>query len=172
MKTFAAQTEIFADKFNGHKSIKKNILAAISGMGKNPLTRDGEKISNTDWYVPKDVKRKYWDLIEPEVKKFMLNIAKANGAKGAELVNYWFQQYEKGDYHEWHVHPVSMYSCVYYLDVPPGTETMFKLNSQEIKFPVSEGEMIAFPSCFFHCSKPNLTDKTKTVIAFNLLLSM
>lgn len=171
MKILTVPAEIYVAKFKKHKAIKKNVLLAISKTGEHKLVQNDQQISNTDWALPKNFERQYWKIIEPGVKSFLLDISNNYGAAGYGVINYWFQQYKKGDYHGWHTHPESMYSCIYYVDMPLNTETVFKIGDKEVKFEISEGDIIAFPNCFLHCSKPNPTNKVKTVIAFNAFVT-
>jgi len=61
-----------------------------------------------------------------------------------------------------------LYSNIYYLDLPEGTsKTTFKFIDKEFEVDVEEGDILTFPGSMLHCSKPNTSEHTKTVIAFN-----
>jgi mannose-6-phosphate isomerase-like protein (cupin superfamily) len=152
-----------------HADIKRQILNAISQMGVNRFTSSYENVSNTDWNLDSDVFRPYYPL----VKLIMDNIAESvtkyfNYIEPLTVANYWFQQYEVGDYHNWHIHYRSLFSNVYYVDLPDGAaKTSFKLGNSEFEVDVKEGDILTFPSCFLHCSKPNKVGQ-KTVVSFNM----
>ena len=83
----------------------------------------------------------------------------------------WFFEYHKGEYAQWHVHPNCMWTNVYYLDMPEGSPrtTMLSMpDGVELEIcNIEEGMILSFPSTMIHCSRPNISDKPKTVIAFN-----
>ena len=85
-----------------------------------------------------------------------------------KLANFWYQQYEHGDYHDWHLHPSVLFSSVYYLELPEGTsKTEFKTPQQTFSIDIKEGEILTFPSFFFHRSAINKSTQRKTIIASN-----
>jgi hypothetical protein len=151
-----------------HTEIKKSLLLSIN-KNINSYKDNDQSIYNTDWFYNQNID---YRLLSPHIKnlcwiinnkyynKDLLDIAKTN---------IWFQQYKKNDYHDWHVHSDCLFSCVYYLDLDyNNSQTSFKINNKEFNYNVKEGEILLFPSIVMHCSKPNKTDKIKTVIAFNL----
>jgi hypothetical protein len=153
-----------------HAELKPQILSGIKSMGVHSLEEEGQKISNTDWHLSSNYDRPYylvlkklWDTHVPAIKR----IADIEKECIFNLKNYWFQQYKEGDYHEWHIHDNVVFSNVYYVDLPNGSSmTSFKMGGEEFEVPVKEGQILTFPSCFSHCSKPNKVG-TKTVVSFN-----
>jgi uncharacterized RmlC-like cupin family protein len=82
------------------------------------------------------------------------------------LSNYWFQQYENGDYHGTHVHDTP-FSSVYYIELPgESPRTTLKLFGKEYQIEVQEGDILTFPGFIPHESKENKNTR-KTIIAFN-----
>lgn len=152
-----------------HERIKQSILDDITSMGKHSLIENDQKISNSDWYLPQNRHRPYFDKIKDiffDLKDQIIN--DFNYSETTNSLSYWFQQYEKGDYHGWHGHFGCMFSSVYYVDLPDGTaKTTFKVLDKEFQVDVKEGEILTFPSCFLHCSKPSQSDGVKTVIVVN-----
>lgn len=151
-----------------HAEIKPLILDGIRSMGTHSMFVRGQHTSNTDWHLGRDCARPYYTHL---VELFAVHSQKLVETSGMPAtlspVNYWFQQYRNGDYHEWHVHPNVMFANVYYLDLPAGaSKTSFKVGDREFEVEANEGQILTFPTCFIHCSKPNLTG-VKTVIAFN-----
>jgi hypothetical protein len=158
-----------------HAIIKEEILNNIKKMGKFSLIEENliniQKISNTDWHLNESFIRHYRDYLNnifKDINEYINNLYASNTK--LSVTNYWFQQYEKGDYHDWHIHNSSIFSCVYYVDIQENTpKTTFKLfDKSEIEIKMNEGEILIFPSFLEHISKLNKSDKTKTIISFNI----
>jgi len=82
-----------------------------------------------------------------------------------EIQNIWFQQYKEGDEHDWHNHPHTQFSNVYFLELPSTNMKTEFATHPDIN--VSEGDVITFPAHLVHRSKPNQSNKRKTIISFN-----
>jgi mannose-6-phosphate isomerase-like protein (cupin superfamily) len=154
-----------------HSEIKSLILEGIKSMGTRSVTTAGQQISNTDWYLSERYPRPYFEYLKLVTDVHLNLIMQATDFCNADielkLLNYWFQQYEESDRHSWHIHEYSVFSNVYYVDLPNGAaKTTFKVSGKEFEVEVAEGQILTFPSCFQHCSKPNKVG-TKTVISFN-----
>jgi hypothetical protein len=156
------------DLFN-HDEIKPEIMKGIQEMGTHSLVEEGQRISNTDWHLGPRYKRPYGNYvlditqIHIEMVKEIINIPGDTITMG----NYWFQQYAEGDYHDWHLHANATFSNVYYVDLPDGaSKTSFRAGEITFEVPVKEGQILTFPACFAHCSKPNPVG-VKTIISFN-----
>ena len=88
-------------------------------------------------------------------------------AKRWKIINSWFQQYEKNSYHEYHNHPQSNFTNVYFMELPDTNfKTVIKIENKEYEYSVKEGQLITFPAHLLHTSKPNGNER-KTVISFN-----
>ena len=166
------ETPVLITSIENHLEIKNDILNGIDAMGTHNLIENKDKISNTDWHLPPSVNRSYGQFFEPVFNKTLNNINEFFGYKKYEqklsLKNYWFQQYKKDDTHNWHIHNESLFSNVYYVELPnESAKTTFLIGNKEIEIDVKEGDVLTFPSCFLHCSKPNGHGR-KTVISFNI----
>ena len=163
---------VFKYAIRDHANIKEAILKDIMLLGIHSRISEGEKISNTDWAIPSNYKRKYFDNILENIKEVVNKVnADLKYPEHLKLGNRWFQQYAKNDFHDWHIHGDSVLTCVYYVDIDATTPTTsYKLFDKEYEFDINikEGDVLIFPSFLLHCSKPNVSDKTKTIIAFNL----
>jgi hypothetical protein len=157
-----------------HPGVKEKILKSISSMGTSSVDNPAnhEKISNTDWYLGRDVPRPYFDDIEQILTEHISLVNEVLGhpeGNKPSLVNYWFQQYEYSDYHRWHMHASCLFSNVYYVELPEeSSKTSFKIMNREFTVDVKEGDILTFPSCILHQSAPNQSHHRKTVISFNL----
>ena len=159
---------IFITKVDDHKLIKHDILKNISRMGKHSMVTELQSISNSDWFLPSHLERPYMPLVRPSIENHISKLSRVLKTERIEVSNIWFQQYEKGDYHSWHLHPRCVFSNVYYVDLDnQNPKTSFKILDHEMEVDVEEGMIITFPSFIKHCSKINESNNTKTVISFN-----
>ena len=157
-------------KVENHSEFKQSLLKQIESMGTHSLIEQDQSISNTDWHLGPSYERPYQYLF--------FNIATEHLLKTKEILllnnnltiaNFWFQQYKKNDYHIYHTHENCLYTNIYYVDLPKNSsKTSFKLLNKEFEIDVKEGDILTVPSCYLHCSKPNQSDYTKTVISFNV----
>ena len=89
--------------------------------------------------------------------------------KDVQIRCFFYQQYQKEQYHGWHLHDCH-YSGVYYLDMPvdtPKTQYIDPFTNDICEFDVKEGDVIAFPSFLVHRAPINTTEVSKTIISFN-----
>jgi hypothetical protein len=165
------ETPFFIYKVENHQEIKKFILKEIANMGKYSFQNKGQILSNTDWHLGNNFDRKYLNVVGSVLMdhcKEIKNTYLQQSNYTIEIGSIWFQQYEYLDYHEWHYHGKCSFSNVYYVELPnDGAKTSFSLFGKEFELDVKEGQIITFPGCFMHCSKPNQSNERKTVISFN-----
>jgi len=160
-------------KLDQHELIKESMLMLIDKLGEHSIIEEHgkipQRISNTDWFLTLNETPAYFNMFSPMVAEHCRQVK--NMLKlpvDIKCVDYWFQQYRTGDYHSWHTHANCLYSNIYYLDLPEGTsKTTFKFIDKEFEVDVEEGDILTFPGSMLHCSKPNTSEHTKTVIAFN-----
>ena len=154
-----------------YKEYKNKLLKIIDSMPNIGAEQDyikncGTSVSKSDWLLNRDVIKPYADLFFEMVKPFIVFVEEQYSAK-LKINNFWFQQYHKNDYHNWHTHPEAHFSNVFYLEMPKGTPgTEFK--NIEQKFDVEEGDILSFPAFLAHRSPEIKIDKRKTVIVFNI----
>ena len=150
---------ILISKVKHHQEIKQKILNGIKQMGRHSIDDGFHCIHNTDWYLPADNERYYKQYIGHAFVHHNQLVAKLFNSTELSIKNFWFQQYGRGDYHNWHVHPGSMFSNVYYVDLGEGTpKTSLRILDKIVEIPVEEGVIVTFPSFIQHCSKPNKSD--------------
>lgn len=163
---------LYMYKVPQHAELKTQILEAIDSMGVHSAVEERQSISNTDWFLPGDYPRPYINhvhtLFECYFSRLLAQEYSILPQVGFYPPQYWFQQYAKGDYHEWHVHGKSMFSNVYYVELPDGAaRTSFFINGKEVSVAVEEGCILSFPTTLLHCSKPNQGAR-KTVVVANM----
>ena len=152
---------IIVKPFKKHKDLKNTLLKLIDKLPKNK----GKAISNTDWILPKDYNREYLNLFYENINEHMVELRDQFNCDRWEIINGWFQQYEKGDTHGWHNHAGCQFSNVYYLELPNKSLATEFYNEEKIK--VSEGDILTFSSHLVHRSAINTTNSRKTIISFN-----
>jgi hypothetical protein len=155
-------------KVDNYLSIKNEMLKDIDELNGSEL----HSVSKTDWSIPSNVPRKYFDNLTTFIKtKYYPYFVNEFGASGISINNIWFQQYYHNSKHDWHCHPGNHFSNIYYLELPDGSlKTEFKnpLNINEIiTFDVHEGDLLTFPAWYAHRSPINIINKRKTVVVFN-----
>jgi hypothetical protein len=158
-------------KFEEHENLKNIILHSIDDMNCNSVENDKyENITNTDWNISSDIERKYWKILHPFLTHHMKSVYEKLGFSQFKYMNYWFQQYYKNNYHNWHVHDGCNWTNVYYVELP-NDEIKTNIRNQKdgsILIPnVNEGYILTLPSILWHCSPINLGNERKTVIVFN-----
>jgi len=152
-----------------HQELKQQILDAIKKMGTHSSIVETHSLCNTDWELNSNTPRPYFSIVQPVIEEQLKKLcALYQNKTTATLQNFWFQQYASGDFHGWHLHDRSIYSSVYYVELPEGSsKTTFKFLNQEFEIDVKEGQVLSAPSILMHCSKPNKNEQVKTIVAFN-----
>lgn len=156
---------ILITKIKNSKEINKNLLKLINEI-KNPYSEGlFSNISNTDWNLQKEQNKKHIEYFFKIIRPYMDKIAFKLKSKNWQIHNCWFQQYLKSDYHQWHTHPSTNFSNVYFIELPN------KLLATEIlkhkKLNIKEGYLLTFPGYLYHRSPVNKSKKRKTIISFN-----
>lgn len=98
--------------------------------------------------------------------------------KSCRVDSAWFEHSITGDFHAVHNHGQIGYSAVCYVnyDKNEHTPTHFvspfaNFDGGEIMYhipEVDEGDLIIFPSSLLHYTKPNMSEKHRTIVSFNL----
>ena len=150
-----------------HFQIKDKVLDLIS---KSPGDVSGN-ISRTDWQAGKGDDKLYFRFLLPILAPYIEEVVREIGHKECHLETYWFQQYEHNSEHPWHTHPLCGWSNVYYLEFPedgPPIEIKMPFSNKIVTPKLKEGDLLTFPSNFFHRSPVNHSMKRKTVVTYDL----
>ena len=170
IKTGDVPCSVYISKVPDNLSIKHSFLDQLGNLPVYSICDQGQRLFNTDYFLNPLYNRIDYNTIRRVVQRhndalsLFLNYTKTISVEN----NYfWLQQYKKNDYHVWHRHCGS-FSNVYYIDLPEdSSKTTFRYMGKEFQVEVKEGHILTFPSFLEHCSKPNPSDKIKTVISFN-----
>ena len=132
-----------------------------------------DKISKLDWTKADDFKRPWVKVFKPNFDITINDFISDLGYSKFKADKIWYQQYSKGDEHQWHIHG-GHYTGVYYLEFPKGsgkTElcSPFSFKTQVVN--AKEGDIIMFPAHWVHRGRPN-GEGRKTIVSFNFDLDV
>jgi len=159
---------ILINRFYMHDQLKDQLLTLIESAQSDEERAD-DSITNTDWNLNLPLGQPdYQQLLMPHI--LAQSQKTFNRGSALQLTDMWFQQYQKGDTHGWHVHDSCHWANVYFLELPSkdSKTQILDLNRNEIEYEAEEGDIISFPSMLLHRSKPNLLLDRKTIIAYNI----
>jgi hypothetical protein len=154
-------------KLKEHYQVKDKVLELIA---KSPGEKTGE-ITRTDWHAGKGEDKLYFKFLLPILAPYIESVVREIGHKECRLETYWYQQYENNSEHPWHTHPLCGWSNVYYVEFPedgPPIEIKMPFSDKIIIPKLKEGDLLTFPSNFFHRSPINNSMKRKTVVTYDL----
>lgn len=182
MITYNVPCPIYKIKLKDHHTVKKKTLDLIESLqcgscvGTDDYGYTKTIISKCDWEFPKDQPRGYLDYILPYIKEEHEAMFLEKGFSKVDIVNIWFQQYQKNSFHEWHTHTQCQWSSVYYLEFPEGSpRTVFVNplnNSETFDIETEEGDIITFPSFIVHSAPKIESENRKTILSFNSDISI
>ena len=170
MIQYKLNTYGFVNKVEKHNSFKKYMMNYIKKQPTYRLIERLDDISNTDWKDSYNPNRPYVKKFAKLISPYLSKIGRVLKTKKFTIGNMWYQQYGKGSKHQWHHHVSSNWSAVYYLQLPNnlGTELYDITESRTFDIKLNEGDLFLFPANMLHRSPPNMTNKIKTIISFNI----
>jgi hypothetical protein len=162
-------------KFLNHNEVKPIIMKYIDNWKEGGIEHTDEMYENniykTDWPRSENMHIGWkQELLKANFLGALEECTREIGFNTLHMHNLWFQQYVKGNKHDWHTHAEN-YSGVYYLEMSegsPGTEIYD--GERVIRPKVLEGDLCIFPSTAIHRAPVFETDDRKTIISFNLEL--
>lgn len=154
---------VFKSSVKNHFEIKEKILQEIELIPQNKYQSFNTFIDHTDWNLPSNIYRGYFNILLKAVGGHLDNIKQSLKTDNFEIINYWFQQYKNNSFHGWHTHTNAHFANVYLVECPKDSQTMFR----NFKIDCKEGDIISFPAFLPHCSAPLQSEQRKTIISFN-----
>tara|TARA_R100000963_G_C4642925_1_gene106620 strand:- start:576 stop:1100 length:525 start_codon:yes stop_codon:yes gene_type:complete len=151
--------------FKDHLLHKRKVLDLIRDMPPVPTQDTSESLTKTDFYLPAEVRKEYWDYFYPHLQTSLVDMAHSFKSKYYIIHHVWFQQYEKKNFQGWHNHSACQFSNVYFLELPD-TEIATEFEDGS-KVEVKEGDLLTFSSHLYHRSPINKSNKRKSVVVFN-----
>ena len=166
--TILINSKILHKKFDGHNNIKDELLSLINSQPNETLTpgKYTDDVSRLDWSQSDNFDRPWVKFFMPYFSDNYNHFTKELGFKVFQLRDIWFQQYEQNGTHGWHTHSEN-YTGVYYLEMKDGPKTQV-FDNKIIELPVSEGDIVIFPSFLVHKAPINKDTNRKTIISFNV----
>jgi predicted 2-oxoglutarate/Fe(II)-dependent dioxygenase YbiX len=165
------------EKFPQHDELKQSILTAIENQKEiDHLQSADHDITRCDWRTERHNGNREWlKILRPALLPYLEQWSKKCHFDGFTITEIWFQQYDNaGSHHSWHIHG-SNFTFVYYLDFPensPETEMIDPYTQVQSAFDVKEGDILAFPSMVIHRAPPNHGTARKTIISWNLDITL
>jgi hypothetical protein len=159
--------------FFKHTEIKNDLLNLIKYSNySSPKAEIAEvDISKTDWNFCENMQRDWVKFIKDDlffdIKKMFLE---------ANFFDFscnqiWFQQYFKNSQHGWHTHGCN-FTGIYYLDLPLDSPKTILIEPYDLKTKINvnikEGDILIFPSYVLHKAPKNQSNRSKTIISFNM----
>ena len=174
MKKIKLDMPVVIAQLKDHFKIKNEILDLINReQGAERIYEEKSStldISRCDYKISYEP-RQWTTALHPYLTPTVQEIYASLGYQTYNIHNIWFQQYDSGSTHGWHVHTKCQWTNVYYIDMPddaPKTELINPWNQTDIiQMDVKEGDVLSFPSFVIHRAPINKCNKTKTIISFN-----
>ena len=165
---------IITSRFHAHDNLKQPLLETLDRAVGEHLQGHTDDISKCDWETGRfDYEREWVKLFQPDLFEHLhkwLAVIKYDTFNIGEI---WFQQYAKGGKHAWHTHS-NNFTNVYYVNLPEDAQTEWinPLTKDTHTFNVHEGDIVTFPSWVIHRAPVNNTEETKTIISWNMDISI
>ena len=162
---------IVVSKLKRHDEIKHMLLQLLEQMPSSNIKTARDNITKTDWHLHDALKETYLNFVKPILTDHIYREFEQFNVPALKIENFWFQQYENSDTHDWHIHGGSHWSNVYFLELPDNklkTQIVNFNNNQLIDYEAIEGDVVSFPAMLYHRSPINDTRFRKSVIAFNM----
>ena len=130
-----------------------------------------------DYYSDRGNRRNYTNDIIKVLTDTLKEVTKDLKVENLAIQDCWTVSYKEGGFQSPHAHQESTFSACLYLDLTnnqKGTRFILSNYSAETKGTllytpsVEEGSLIVFPSHLLHFTTPNLEEKEKTTICFDI----
>jgi len=173
IKEFDYNSPYFVGKVKNHNKYKQDLIAKINKASCDSLIQNDDyykdNINRVDWNDCHNMERDWVVESKPYLSDYLSEWATSIHFDEWTINQIWFQQYYNNGSHGWHTHG-SNFTGVYYVDLPKETpKTQLALhNGKIVNVDVEEGDVLIFPSYVIHKAPRNKSNKTKTIISFNL----
>jgi len=172
MKEHLVTYPVRINKFKEHNELKDKLLDAIARQENvENLTGPNNNITRCDWSDMRfDRSREWLGLMGIALHEHLDQWAASLDYDTFQIHEIWFQQYNTGSKHAWHVHGAN-FTNVYFLDLPkdsPKTQWIDPVSKLAHEFDVEEGDIITFPSWLIHRAPENQSSEMKTIISWNM----
>lgn len=175
MKRISFDDVILVHHNKNHEKSKKALLEKINISGSKRLGENLESmydVSSSDWQESFNFDREWTKVFDEELRDVLTEMFQELGYTYAQITNIWFQRYEKLSVHDWHIHPEVNLAAVYFLELPEDSSETKIISPYDkktiVEIGAKEGDLIIFPAHCFHQAPLNMSNQTRSVIAFNI----
>lgn len=176
IKQFEYSSSYYVGKIKNHNQHKQNLLEKINKASCDSLVQTSnyyqDNINRVDWNDSHNMERDWVIESRSYLSEYFTRWSQSIHFDEWFINQIWFQQYYNNGSHGWHTHG-SNFTGVYYVDLPKGTpQTQLALhNGDVINVDIEESDILIFPSFVIHRAPINESNKTKTIISFNIDVS-
>lgn len=150
-----------------YQKVKQGIIDSLNGVGATRLRKEDEPFS--DVYMTNYYDYENWpydDRVHDVIKGFLNDYAKDGWCSKFEG-HMWHQVYEKGDYHDWHVHVGNNMAAVVNVQCEENQGTLFRIGEYVYQYPSVEGTIIYFPAGILHRTPIHESDTPRIIMSIN-----
>ncbi len=186
-------TPIWSSKIDNYKIINEEMLGYIIDLKKNDpvglIKSNFKGWHSKDFDLNKDQPKKFIEAIKKNINSALNDMNWDLNSQSVKISNLWAIINEQGAWNQKHHHSNSDLSAAYYVSAhqdcgdivfyDPRPGPVYKhpiakspniLNASVNSIKPEEGMLVLFPSYLEHSVNPNLSDKKRIVISFNIKL--
>lgn len=156
---------------------KQDLLDIYESVISNISKHEDDTVSS-DYFRSGSTNVSYWDKIE-KILQEELQLFSSYTKTSYKQNGHWFERSSFGMHHEVHNHGAIGYSAVCYIEYDESYHTPAKFVSpfnnfftgaQLVHTPenIKSGSILFFPSVIHHYTSPNLSERERIVLSFNL----
>ena len=174
-KVHEFKTEIY----EGHISFDQKKILRVLKLMNNIVSR--EKYMRTSYFKEKNILlHKNFEFLLEQCKLFYNYVAAKNNYKTVSVYSSWFQIYDKGDFHDTHIHDISnrvfhFWNFIFYIKCSKNSSNTIILepgypyidSNSRITIKPMIGRCVAFPGHVPHYVEPNHSGK-RIVLSSNV----
>tara|TARA_B100000287_G_scaffold151511_1_gene143298 strand:- start:562 stop:1077 length:516 start_codon:yes stop_codon:yes gene_type:complete len=167
MKKIKLGQPVYRVKGVVHEFVKPVLCDFFSKLKSPPSKTDC--ISSLDWEEGSDMEREWVKFFLPFWYQSIDPVINYLNCESINLQDIWFQQYESGGSHGWHIHR-GHFTGVYYVELSRDsarTELLDPFTNRINSIKVDEGDLIIFPSHVRHRAPINKSKNKKTIVSWN-----
>lgn len=158
---------------------KKEDLLKIYSKASENIKSYTEDTVMSDYFRSGETNVSYWEEIEEVIGEELYLFSEYTG-RTYKQNGHWFERSLPGMHHEVHNHGSLGYSAICYIEYDEYYHTPtkfispfnnFYVGSQLIHIPeeIKSGSLLFFPSVIHHYTSPNISNKERIILSFNLL---
>jgi len=165
--------------YEGHISFNQNKVLQLLKSRDNIISR--EKYMSTSYLKEKNILLcKGFEFLLEECKSFYNYVAKENNYKTVRVTSSWFQIYDKGDFHDTHIHDISnrvyhFWNFIFYIECSTNSSNTIILepgypyidSNKRIAIKPTIGGCVGFPGHLPHYVEPSHSDK-RVILSSNV----